>query len=306
MVGRVIRFLTFEGPVGVLYVAALAWWIYRLRAGMRPAALALAAAALALSALVAKRLVVHERRELSGSLTTRLIVGVAVATLAARVTGQHRIGDLVLIGGFAAYLGCRFWALSDPAFALVEWLRHPQEMGSAPDEIHLIERRTMRWGEAGGAIPTALYRYRYGSRWDYALTGPFVLSFKRFDLGQRTADELFAEFVAWFEGEPARRDVAAWARGASGEDREPDEVRRVDSRWQEWPGHEGEVRAHLFDVRVGTRRWICLGGPATHGFEHTADRPVDDEYEAFKDWHADAMAGTIMREAMAAVERRSG
>ncbi len=84
------------------------------------------------------------------------------------------------------------------------WLAHPNELGVAPDEVQLIDHRTLRWPPEYAAKPFWLLSYRLNDRTGLepdrvgcGLVGSMTWCFFSYDMEQRPPEDNYAMHCYW-------------------------------------------------------------------------------------------------------------
>lgn len=109
------------------------------------------------------------------------------------------------------------------------WLAHPNELGRPPDELEVLDHRTLYWPPAGEAKTLWLIKYRLADEWgleaddvDCGLVGSTTWSFFSYKMHQRPAEDCYAIHCCWELGL---------------EEIEPDDASDYENLLQQWP-HE--------------------------------------------------------------------
>jgi tetratricopeptide (TPR) repeat protein len=201
---RVISFFSREGfvwPLGCGIPASWFFWIqYR-----RGTALPLGAACIVLFVVpYLTRYFVALRLPQVRRVLVKLFMWIGLLSIVLQWTAIGRFGSLVLFGYCALAFGCVFWASSDPAYSLIEWLSFPTEYGRPPDEIRLLDQRVLSWPDDPDPDECWLFRYRYGDEWDIGFTGPFTFSLMGVGLDRRPVEDIYAAYRDWSSQEGIR------------------------------------------------------------------------------------------------------
>ncbi|MEM9414536.1 MAG: hypothetical protein AAGA29_03540 [Planctomycetota bacterium] len=108
----------------------------------------------------------------------------------------------VFFGGYCSvYLFVTFWCSSDPMYDLMAWLATPMEWGRWPDEIKMIDKRSIPWPGRKGVVRCQLYRYCYGDEWETGITGPVTFSLFGEDLQGKPVEAIYGAYARWYEQE---------------------------------------------------------------------------------------------------------
>ncbi len=93
-----------------------------------------------------------------------------------------------------------FLALSEFA----NWLSHPNELGKAPDELKIVDRRDLKWPTESQAKPFTLIRYRLKDQTgleaddvDCGLVGSMTWCFFSYQMNQRPPEDVYAIHCYW-------------------------------------------------------------------------------------------------------------
>jgi hypothetical protein len=80
---------------------------------------------------------------------------------------------------------------------MAEWLEHPNELGELPDQLEILDHRTIHWPPAGGRIPVTLLRWRKGNESGTGMTGSVTWCFFSEDLPGHDPLEVYAKHCKW-------------------------------------------------------------------------------------------------------------
>lgn len=167
------------------------------------------------------------------------------------------------------------------------WLAHPNELGRPPDELEILDRRTIDWPPAGEETSLWLIKYRLGDGWglepddvDCGLVGSTTWCFFNRTMHQRLPDDCYAIHCCWELGL---------------EDSEVDDPSEYEGMLKQWPhsalkdvemGRVVEVPPKLgYGRRLvavasaainGERGWAVLDGPDSVWYP--AEAMPEDEY----------------------------
>jgi hypothetical protein len=183
---------------------------------------------------------------------------------------------------------------ADPDFRaraeFAEWLRHPCELGRAPDELDIVDRRELRWPPQREPKSFWLIKYRVRDTTGLAddnvgvgLVGSVTFCFFSYDLDQRPPEDCYAIHCFW-ELEQRRLITHLDVEGSSSEydhllrdcriegiaDGQLIEVVEIDSSL----GYPQRMVALAGAKKHGHAGWIVLDGPRTRWYA-AADMPPD-------------------------------
>jgi hypothetical protein len=130
-----------------------------------------------------------------------LLYVMIAAFILSRLLGHSRDCQFAVAAYFSLALGIIFWAASDPMNELIDWLSHPLEFGRLPDEIQPFVTRWIDWPDCDGPVQARLFRFRYGTDWDYGITGPLTFALGDQDFEGKSTDEIIAAYRNWYQGE---------------------------------------------------------------------------------------------------------
>ncbi|MCA9232089.1 MAG: hypothetical protein KDA57_15680 [Planctomycetales bacterium] len=84
------------------------------------------------------------------------------------------------------------------------WLAHPNELGRPPDELEVLDHRTIYWPSAGEETSLWLIKYRLADFWgleaddvDCGLVGSATWCFFRYKMHQRPPEDCYAIHCCW-------------------------------------------------------------------------------------------------------------
>lgn len=149
-------------------------------------------------------------------ISTFLFVVVA-SLIMIRLVGYRQAFHFGIAAYYSLALGLIFWAASDPMLDMVEWLSFPTEYGRVPDEIQSFDARRIDWPGYDFQIDAQLFRFRYGDKWDYGLTGPLTFAFGDNNFEGKPAEEIYAAYAGWCEKEGIGRKIEAAAKDGTAE-----------------------------------------------------------------------------------------
>jgi hypothetical protein len=96
----------------------------------------------------------------------------------------------------------------DPALRavaeLAEWLHHPTELGQYPDDVEILDRRTIYWPPAGATLPLTLLRFHVHAETGFepgkvgiGLVGSVTFSMVSYENHQRPVEDCYAIHCYW-------------------------------------------------------------------------------------------------------------
>ena len=149
-------------------------------------------------------------------ISTFLFVVIA-SLIMIRLVGYRQVFHFGIAAYYSLALGLIFWAVSDPMFEMADWLAFPTEYGRLPDEIESFDARQIDWPGYDFQIDAQLFRFRYGDKWDYGLTGPLTFAFGDANFEGKPAEEIYAAYAGWYEKEGISRKIEAAAEDGTAE-----------------------------------------------------------------------------------------
>ena len=199
LIVRIIHFIRREnGWLLAAWLGLIAILIYRYPTSTS-AAILLGFCSLCFgSPYIIRSKVVLNYRVYRRGVSTFLFVVIA-SLIAMRFVGYRQAFHFGIAAYYSLALGLIFWAASDPMFEMVEWLAFPTEFGRVPDEIQLFDARRIDWPGYDFPIDAQLFRFRYGDKWDYGLTGPLTFAFGDNNFEGKPTEEIYAAYADWYE-----------------------------------------------------------------------------------------------------------
>lgn len=161
-------------------------------------------------------------------------------------------------------------AANEPGFAALaefaQWLAHPNELGRAPDELEIVDHRTLSWPPEQEAKPFWLIKYRVKDKTglgeddvECGLVGSATFCFFSYKLAQRPPEDAYAVHCYW-EMEQA---------GLIDESDVKENPAEYDALLEQWRGESLENPQMLFvaEISPGLRYAQRLVGLASARFQ---------------------------------------